>query len=150
MTHMTHPTQINHKRKSHDHRSGFTLTEVVVAASLLAAVMGIVAPLTVRCGRMWQDTQHQQMAMDEMVNQLERLTALRPAERQRAIAELTTSPHLGAVMPGSELSIKTMSEQDGERLVLSLTCRAKEKPLQLVAWIHPREAPQIADREVGQ
>ena len=68
-------------RSKHPRRNAFTLTELVVGAALTVTVMSVVASLTVHCGRLWQDTRHQQLVMDELSNELERLISL-PADQR--------------------------------------------------------------------
>ena len=124
-------------------RSGFTLTELVVSATLLVTIMGIVAPLTVRSGRLWQDSRHRQLAMDELTNQLERLTALPPQQRQRAIADLVPPPHLRAAMPSAVITAETIRDEEGTRLVLRLIRDGdgpklrSPSPITLVGWLDP-------------
>ena len=61
-------------RATKHQRSGTTMTELMVAAILMVSTMAIVAPLTVRTGRLWQDIRHHQLAVDTLSNELERLS----------------------------------------------------------------------------
>ena len=71
-------------------RSGFTLTELLVAATLLIAVLSVAAQLTVRTDRLRQDVRREQIALDELANQLDRILA---ADRpQRTCPALTPPP----------------------------------------------------------
>jgi prepilin-type N-terminal cleavage/methylation domain-containing protein len=126
-----------------EERNGFTLTELVVAASLLVGVMTVVAPLTVRSGRMWQDTRHQQLAMDELSNQLERLTSLDPRGRAAALTQLAPSEFLTTALPSATIEAETARDEHGTRLVLSLDwnrpgARSRQTPsVTLVGWLDP-------------
>ena len=118
-------------------RNGTTLTEMVVAATLMVSTMGIVAPLTVRTGRLWQDSRRQQLVMDELCNELERLTALPAEQRERAIANLTPSDYLQTSLPSATLTAETIRDGDGTRLLLSMNWdrNGKPKPVTLVGWL---------------
>jgi hypothetical protein len=118
-------------------RNGTTLTEMVVAATLMVSAMAIVAPLTVRTGRLWQDSRRHQLVMDELSNELERLVSLTPKQRERAIAGLTPPNYLQTSLPAATLTAETIRDGDGTRLLLSMNWDrpGKPKPLTLVGWL---------------
>ena len=57
-------------------RRGTTITELVVACTLLSSLMLFVVPSAIRNGRMQQMIRHDRIAMDEVTNQLDRLAQL--------------------------------------------------------------------------
>lgn len=118
-------------------RCGTTMTELVVAATLMVSTMAIVAPLTVRTGRLWQDIRHHQLAMDELSSELERLVSLTSEQREQAIADLVPTDDLQASLPSPTLSAETIRDADGTRLRLSMnwTRAGKPKPVTLVGWL---------------
>jgi prepilin-type N-terminal cleavage/methylation domain-containing protein len=120
-------------------RRGFSLIELIVAATLLIGAMSIVAPLAVRSARLQQDSQHYQLALDELSNQLERLTGLDADALETALAKLTPSPTVRDVLPHPVLSAETIVDDDGRRLVLQLQWDrvGPARPLTLVAWLDP-------------
>ncbi|NOY41098.1 MAG: type II secretion system protein [Planctomycetes bacterium] len=120
-------------------RCGFTVTELVVAASLLVVVMSVVASLTVRSGRLWQDSRHYRLAIDELSNQLERLTSLDETRLAMAIAELSPSQQVRDALPNPVLSAETLADEDGTRLLLHLAWDrlGKSVPVTLVGWVDP-------------
>lgn len=121
-------------------RSGFTSTELVVASSLMVATMAIVGPLAFRTSRLWQDTRHQQLAMEELSSELERLTALDSETRRQQIDSLTPSESLRLVAPDANLSAVIVDNDDGIQLVVSLDWNLRDAPrapLQLVGWLDP-------------
>ena len=121
------------------HRRGYAMTELVVAATLLIGILSFVAPLAVRSGRLWQDSRHHRLALDELSNQLERLTSLDEKERDAALAELSVSPQVSTRLPNPVIEAHTIDDSDGARLVLQLQWDrvGPAKPVTLVAWIDP-------------
>ena len=130
-------------------RRAFMMTELVVAATLLVTAMTVVMPLIVNVGRMWQDTRHHRLAIEELTNHLEYLSALGPAERSAAIDMLQPSPHIRATLSQPNLSAETVADDNGTRLVLSLNWEqpGHNSPVTLVGWIEP---PTTEPRESGE
>lgn len=120
-------------------RSGFTMTELLVSASLLIVGIGTMVPLSIHNGQMWRDTRNQQLAMNEMANQLERLIALDPAERQTALIDIQPSTALRRALPQAKLSARVV---DDEHVIVSLVSDARSKPLTLIGWIDPLPADE--------
>ena len=85
-------------------RSAFTSTELVVACSLLVAATSAIATLAVKTTRLWQDSRHQQIAIDELSSELDRLSALDSSERLAAMKNLTPSKILQDISPSVTLS----------------------------------------------
>ena len=128
-------------------RRGYAMTDLVVGATLLVGVMSFVAPLAVRSGRLWQDSRHYRLALDELSNQLERLTSLDENERDTALAELSVSPQVKARLPNPMLEARKINDGDGARLVLQLQWDrvGPAKPVTLVAWVDPLPPPTDAN-----
>lgn len=120
-------------------RCGFTVTELIVAATLLVAVMSVVASLTVRSGRLWQDSRHYRLAIDELSNHIERLASLDKSRLAIALAKLPLSSQIQASLPNPVLSGESLTDEDGTRLVLHLAWDrlGKSPPMTLVGWIDP-------------
>jgi len=134
---------LNNYKKHHD-RSGFTATEMLVAATLLVSAIAVVSPLTVKTGRLWQDTRHYRLALDELSNQLEQLTLLQADELEAALEELTPSPMAIRVLVNPELTAERFNDADGARLKLSLRWDRPggSPPLGLVAWLDESPAEE--------
>jgi len=120
-------------------RGGFTITELIVAATLLVVIMSVVASLTVRSGRLWQDSRHYRLAVDELSNQLERLISLDEASRAEEITKLSPSTQMLDTLPNPVLTAETLADESGTRLVLHLTWDrlGKSSPVTLVGWVDP-------------
>ncbi|MGI9427903.1 MAG: hypothetical protein ACR2NM_04555 [Bythopirellula sp.] len=125
---------------------GITVTELVVAAGLLVVVMSVVTSLAVRNGRLQHDSRHYRLAVDELTNQLERLTALDADRLADAIAELAPSAQIQGTLPNPELTSERISDEFGDRLVLHLVWDrlGKRRPVTLVGWIDAQPTASIA------
>lgn len=133
------PQILKTKPQKRNFRSGYTMTDLVVGATLLIGLMSFVAPLSVRTGRLWQDSRHYRLALDELSNQLELLTRLDETERVAALENLSVSPQVSSRLPNPVLHAKTIEDEDGTRLVLQLQWDriGPAGPVTLVAWIDP-------------
>ena len=124
-------------------RRGLLITELIVAAGLLVAILSVVMPLAVRSGRLWQDSRHYRLATDELTNQLEVLTSFDESELSTAISNLNISAPLQDTLPNPELSAKVVADENGTRVVLRLTWDRignKSTPVILVGWVSPLSA----------
>jgi hypothetical protein len=118
-------------------RRGLTATELIVAATLLVGVISLIAPLTVRIGRIWQDARQFRLATNELSNQLELLTGQSTEQRNVSLLELQPSPELHEALPGARLTGETIGDEDGLRIALTIEWdRAPgSKTLTLVGWV---------------
>lgn len=133
------------QRRYHSRR-GLTITEVVVAATLVVSMIGLVAPLTVRIGRVWQSTRQYRLAFNELANQMELLSSLEVARCEDALPSLKPSANVVESLPGARLDGEMIRDQDGTRLVLSLNWDrgSQSVPISLVGWLNTDSA-ELAD-----
>ncbi len=119
-------------------RRGTTVADLLVAATLLAAMMTTVMTITLRSGRLRQQTRQHQLALDELSNQLERILSLDATARDDAIRDLKPSEHLVNSLPGCTLAAKV---EDSERIVLSLNWdrTINSTPVILTGWLDPTD-----------
>ena len=117
-------------------RSGITLVELMVAAALVVSGLAIIGKLSIASGRMWQQTRHEQVALEELSNQLERLIALPPAQRGDAIAQLKPSAFAAERLPGVTIAAQSLEDHAGQRIALQINWNRffPAKPLTLVGW----------------
>ncbi len=127
-------------------RGGFTITELIVAATLLVVLMSVVGSLTVSSGRLWQDSRHYRLAIDELSNQLDRLTALDEDDLEVALVELAPSSQISSVLSNPILTAESISDENGTRLVLQLAWDrlGKKTPVTLVGWVNPLPTSETA------
>lgn len=127
-------------------RRGTTLIELLVAFTLLTALLGAALPLIVRHQQLLASARTYRLALDELSNQLEILTSLDAKELPAALETLAPSPFAAERLPGAELDAALDALGEQPRLTLSLTWDEpgrRDKPLALVAWLDPpAQAPE--------
>ena len=113
------------------------MTELVVAAGLLITALSLLATLSFRSGKLWQDSQHYKLALDELTNQLERLTLLDEATLDEALGNLEVSAAIQATLSDAKLSGSKIVDEFGPRVVLEINWDrlGKPEPLRLVGWL---------------
>lgn len=133
--------------KKHKSRRGVSITEVLIAATLVVSTIGLFAPMSVRIGRVWQSTRQYRLAFNELANQMELLTSLGVARCEAALPSLTLSSKIADALPGSQLNGEMVSDEDGTRLILSLNWDrgSKSEPLSLVGWIEIVPTPETKE-----
>ena len=124
------------KRIAKSAKKGVSLTEVLVAATLVLSLIGLLFPMTARVGRVWQSTRHYRLACNELANQMERLTSLPIEQCEAELSTLKPSPELSEALPEVRLSGEIIRDQDGTRLLLRLDWShgVNTVPLTLVGW----------------
>lgn len=130
-------------------RSGITLVELMVAATLVVSGLATIGKLSIASGRMWQQTRHEQVALEELSNQLERLIALPPAQRGDAIAQLKPSALAAGRLPGVTITAQSLEDHAGQRIALQINWErsAPAKPLTLVGWFGASSSNSDAPQE---
>lgn len=127
-------------RRAPSCKRGTTALEVIVSFTLLSSVLAFATPLVVRHTRLLAGQRHYRLALDELSNQLERLSALPTAELSARAQEITPSEFLAARLPGAELQAQLTPADPGQRLTLQITWDEpgrREAPLALSTWIVP-------------
>lgn len=118
--------------------SGFAMLELIIAAGLLAAAVGIVATCAVAAQRVQRQQLQHTLAVDELSNQLERLTALPlTSDIDSLLQQLQPSDWAVQRLPGATVTGKRLDDQWGERVELQLqwTRGGNPPPLVAVAWL---------------
>jgi hypothetical protein len=118
-------------------RRGTTLLECIVAASILSVAIGTVTMAVFRIGRIWTDTGHYRIALQEVSNHLETLSQLPPDQIQPAIESLALSPDVGRSLVDAEFSGELIQDEFGDRVKLTLTWgdERKTRPIHMTAWL---------------
>lgn len=133
---------MNKRFHRNDLRTGAMMPDLIVAAILTMALIGTLTTCTIRSGRLMTQTRHQQLALDELSNQLERLLSLNENDRRKAMSDLMPSDEIASALPEASLAAETMDDQQGTRIVLSLDWNhgVPSTPMRLVGWTQPRTA----------
>ncbi len=127
------------KRRTLRHAIGSL--EVLVAFTLLATVLSVSAPLLIRNNRLIASQRDYRLSLDELSNQLDRLTTLSPAELPAAIERLVPSDFVIARLPGAKLSGELQPSDPGTRITLKLSWENlgnRRAPVALTAWVYPK------------
>ena len=139
------------KQRIASKRRGSTATEVIVAATLLLSMIGLVVPTTVRAGRIWRDSRHYQIATNELSNQFEYLSSLSEADRAVALTQLQVSEQSRQSLENARLAASLAEEADGVRLTLMLDWDrgAHSQPVKIVGWLNSTVTEGPAQVEDG-
>ncbi|MGB1925214.1 MAG: hypothetical protein ACPHL6_01705 [Rubripirellula sp.] len=117
-------------------RNAFTSTELVVACSLLVTSISTVAMIAVKTTRIWQDSRHQQIALEELSSQIDRLTSLSPKARTDAIRELKPSDLLIAISPNVTITATWDNEEKTAiKLQVDWNSVQPKAPVRLIGWV---------------
>jgi hypothetical protein len=141
MTMIATPGRAVHSAARGRLRGGTGSLDTLVAFTLLVTVLSVATPLVVRHTRLLKSQRDYRLALDELSNQMDRLTALSADELPNALNELTPSSFLAERIPGSRLSGELQAAETGFRLKLRLSWDESQQnpPVSLAAWvIRPR------------
>lgn len=124
--------------------------DLFVALTLLATVMSVATPLAVRHLRLLKSQRDYRLALDELANQLERLTPLPAPELDRAVAALRPSPFIAERLPGAAIAGMLDDAAPGRRITLRLVWNSPgrhEAPVALAGWSFTALPPGAAQSE---
>jgi hypothetical protein len=127
---------------SDNRRTATSTLEVIVACTLMSSVLAVFTPLVVKHRRLLIAQRDYRLALDEVSNQLERLTALPEGEVSAALEQLKPSDFAAARLPGAELRGELDSIDFGRRLKLELIWNDPQRrgaPVSLAAWLPPSD-----------
>lgn len=123
-------------------RLGVSSLDLLVSFTLLATVITVATPLIVRHGRLLKSQRDYRLALDELSNQLDRVTALPVGELPDAIKQLSPSTFLTERLPGTKLTGTLQPAEFGTRVTLVLSWNETQRytaPVSLAAWVFPRQ-----------
>lgn len=125
-------------------RSGTSSLDLLVSFTLLVTVISVSSPLIVRHGRLLKSHRDYRIALDELSNQLDRITALPADDLPNAIRQISPSTFLTERLPGAKLAGDLQPTEFGPRVTLTLSWNEPDRtsaPVSLAGWV-AASAPQ--------
>jgi hypothetical protein len=114
------------------------MLEVIVALTLLMSVLSVSLPLVFRHGHLLVAQRHYRQAMDEVSNQLDRLTSLKAADLGEALKHLSPSSFVAARLSNVKLHSEAKAEDGGQRVTLRLSWNdPREEQVTMTGWVFP-------------
>lgn len=133
-------------------RFGMSSIEAIVAFTLLSTALTLSLPLIVHHQRLLESARHYRLALDELSNQVDRLTSIPAADVSSELTRLAPSPFLAKNLPGAALTGELQSADIGQRLTLHLTWNDLPRSpttVALTAWILPTAEPSTGVSKEG-
>ncbi len=127
-------------------RRGASSVELLVAFGLLTTLLSMSVPLMVRHQRLLTSARHYRLAVEELANQLERLSALPPEELDAAVEQLRVSDFTAAKLRGAELTGAIDAAEFGRRVALQIVWdepRRRSAPVTMAAWVQRPISPVV-------
>jgi hypothetical protein len=132
-------------------RRGISSLEVIVSLTLLASTLAVSTPLIVAHGRLLKSQRNHRLALEELSNHIERLSALPPEALPAAMERIVPSPLAGQRLPGATLRGQLADSDLGQRLTLEIWWDEPNRqaaPLRLTAWVAAKpETPNRNEEE---
>ena len=119
-------------------RRGTGTLDLLVSFTLLITVISVATPLVFRHGRLLRSHRDYRLALDELSNQMERLTVLPLKDLPTALEQLSPSPFLVERLPSARLAGQLQPAESGQRVTLTMTWDETERvraPVTLSAWV---------------
>lgn len=148
----SHPSTRNRTPARPDSRLAASSLETLVAFTLLSCVLSVSLPLVVRHQRLLTAQRHERLALDELSNQLDRLSSMPLAKLPEALRDLAPSPFYSTRLSGATLSGEMRDEAMGKRITLHLRFPDTNRtvaPLKMSAWVFPDPTNPSANAAEG-
>ncbi len=123
--------------RKNSHRFGFVSIEILVAATLLVALISSLAAMQYRLILVAKDTKHYQLALHEAANQIIELQAAPLPKLDEAIELATINEEVLQSLPGGKMQIEKIVDTKGTRVIVRLTWErlGASVPVELTGWI---------------
>jgi hypothetical protein len=154
---MNHPVknrECNRRMGIRACRGGATSLEAIMAFTLLGSVLAASTPLLVRHKRLIAGQREYRLALDEVSNQLERLSILPRDGLATAVEQLRPSDFAAAHLPDVKLGGKVDRVDDTQHVQIMISWGGEQRPasaITLAAWFFQKQnnASPSADRRVS-
>jgi len=124
-------------------RAGTSSLEVIMAFTLLGSVLAFSTPLVVRHKRLIASQRDYRLALDEVSNQLQRLSAVSPQNLATVIESLQPSDFISTRLSGARVHGELQTSDMGQRVQVSISWGDEQRlaaPVTLAAWFLPEAA----------
>jgi hypothetical protein len=129
--------------RSSRRRLAVSTLEVLVSLTLLMSMLSVSLPLIVRHGRLLTAQQHYRLALDELSNQLDRLTGTPAKDVPQVLKQLSVSPFTAARLVGAKLNAELKPAEIGQSFTVRLTWKeAQEQSATMTGWVLPSRQAQ--------
>jgi hypothetical protein len=131
-------------------REGLSSLEVIVSLTLLGSVLALSTPLIVAHGRLLKTQRNYRLALDELSNQIDRMSVLPLTDLPGAIDEIAPSALAAERLPGAALRGQLAETDFGRRLTLEIWWDEPNRqaaPLRMTAWVMPQTGPSNRTQE---
>ena len=131
-------------------RRGTGTLDLLVAFTLLMTAMSAATPLVVRYHRLVKSHRNYRVALDELTNQLDRLTILPADELPMAAQQLSPSTFANEQLRGVKLTGDLQSADSGSRITLQISWDETGRvhaPIKLSGWVFNKPAPAAVTPE---
>jgi hypothetical protein len=117
-------------------KRGISTVEIMVACTLLSALIGIGGALFIRVYRIGQDAEYRSIALQEVANELE-AKLLQTSEQRAAATEQRPSEAVLHRWPDAKLQFRETRDELGIRVTVELVLHSdpQAKTIQLRGWI---------------
>lgn len=134
-------------------RRGAGTLEMLVSFALLMTAMSIATPMVVRYFRLTKSQVNYRLALDELTNQMDRLTVLPQAELVEAIRQLAPSGFVRERLANVTLSGELQPMESGTHIMLRIWWDEVDRaraPVKLSGWVFdPSADPERQANEGG-
>jgi hypothetical protein len=143
---MMFPSNIYRGRnQAYQGRQATTVLEVMVSLSMLMAALTVSLPLVLHHGRLLIEQRNYRLALDEVSNHLDRLSATGRDELPLALEQLAVSPFTAEKLHDATLTSELRPADVGQRLVVTLNWKSLgEQRVTLAAWLFDDSTPLSA------
>ena len=118
-------------------RRGVSLLELLIATSLLITTMTISGRFVAASQRIWQQTRHARLALEELTNRIDLLRTVPRDALAEELRQLTPSSWIAEILADPALEGETITDELGARIrhTLRWNTGTETTSRQLIAWL---------------
>src|SRR5689334_18070476 len=128
MNHLVKNREYHRRMCNRAWRGGASSLEAIMAFTLLGSVLAASTPLLVKHKRLVADQRQYRLALDEVSNQLERLSILPREGLATAVEQIRPSDFAVARLPNVKLSGRAEREDDAQQVQITISWDDEPRP----------------------